>query len=73
MSNIQRTRFWRKKDGSIESCNEKIDLLEDGLNDLLQSYKDMIEDSVLMGCDIDNVKKNINIELNKILESYSKS
>lgn len=42
---------WRRSDGSVVSCEEKLKVLNENLGELRQMCQDAFEDALLMGCD----------------------
>lgn len=42
---------WRQPDGELVSCEEKLLVLRDNLDEIRQECQDALEDAVLMGCD----------------------
>lgn len=43
--------IWRRPDGSIIACTEKIKVLSENLEELRQMAQDAFEDALLMECD----------------------
>lgn len=48
---------WRRPDGSVVSCTEKLKVMQDNMEELRQCALDALEDAVLMGCDETQVKE----------------
>ena len=48
---------WRKPDGSAVSCQEKLKVLSENLEELRQCFQDAFEDALLMGCDEAQVRE----------------
>lgn len=42
---------WRQPDGELVSCEEKLMVLHENLDEIRQECQDALEDAVLMGCD----------------------
>lgn len=42
---------WKRPDGSIVACTEKIKVLRENLEELRQMAQDAFEDALLMECD----------------------
>lgn len=42
---------WRQPDGELVSCEEKLLVLHENLDEIRQECQDALEDAVLMGCD----------------------
>ncbi len=47
---------WRKSDGSVMSCVEKLKVLRENMDELKQVALDALEDALLMGCDEQQVR-----------------
>jgi len=47
---------WRQPDGELVSCEEKLVLLRENLEEIRQECQDALEDAVLMGCDETQVR-----------------
>jgi hypothetical protein len=48
---------WRRPDGSVISCAEKLKVMQENMDELRQYALDALEDAVLMGCDEAQVKE----------------
>lgn len=42
---------WRRPDGSVVACEEKLKVLDENLSEIRQMCQDAFEDALLMGCD----------------------
>lgn len=49
--------IWRQSDGELVSCEEKLVLLRENLEEIRQECQDSLEDAVLMGCDETQVRE----------------
>ncbi|MDI1283330.1 MAG: hypothetical protein PSV46_02945 [Reyranella sp.] len=47
---------WRQADGKPVSCLEKIKVLNQNVQEIEGLCADALEDGVLMGCDVDQIK-----------------
>jgi hypothetical protein len=47
---------WRQSDGKPVSCLEKIKVLNQNISEIETLCADALEDGVLMGCDVDQIK-----------------
>ena len=47
---------WRQPDGKPVSCLEKIKVLNQNVHEIETLCTDALEDGVLMGCDVDQIK-----------------
>lgn len=48
--------IWRRPDGSIVACTEKIKVLRENLAELRQMAQDAFEDALLMECDESQIR-----------------
>jgi hypothetical protein len=49
--------MWKQPDGRTVSCEEKIKVLNQNLEEIRQSCQDAFEDALLMGCDEDQIRQ----------------
>ena len=47
---------WRQPDGKPVSCLEKIKVMNQNVQEIESLCADALEDGVLMGCDVDQIK-----------------
>lgn len=47
---------WRHPDGAPVSCEEKLKVLNENLDEIRQFCQDAFEDAILMGCDENQVR-----------------
>lgn len=47
---------WKRPDGSLVACTEKIKVLRENLNELRQVAQDAFEDALLMECDEEQIR-----------------
>ena len=48
---------WRQPDGKPVSCLEKIKVLNENIQEIETLCADALEDGVLMGCNVDQIKE----------------
>ncbi len=48
--------IWRRPDGSIVACTEKIKVLRENLEELRQMAQDAFEDALLMECEESQIR-----------------
>jgi|JI10StandDraft_1071094.scaffolds.fasta_scaffold279024_2 hypothetical protein len=48
--------IWKRPDGSIVACTEKIKVLRENLEELRQMAQDAFEDALLMECDESQIR-----------------
>jgi hypothetical protein len=49
-------KVWRQPDGKPVSCLEKIKVLNQNISEIETLCADALEDGVLMGCDVEQIK-----------------
>jgi hypothetical protein len=49
--------IWKQPDGRTVSCEEKIKVLNQNLEEIRQFCQDAFEDALLMGCDETQIRK----------------
>lgn len=49
--------IWKRPDGSVVACTEKIKVLRENLEELRQMAQDAFEDALLMECDEHQIRK----------------
>jgi len=49
--------IWKRPDGSVVACTEKIKVLRENLEELRQMAQDAFEDALLMECDENQIRK----------------
>ncbi len=47
---------WFRKDGTVVSCTEKVKVLEDNWAEVRELLQEALDDAVLMGCTVQQVK-----------------
>ncbi|MEE9544443.1 MAG: hypothetical protein V3V55_02450 [Rhodospirillales bacterium] len=52
----QRQIVWQQPDGSPVTCEEKLKVLNENLEEIRQYCQDAFEDALLMGCDEEQVR-----------------
>lgn len=52
----RRQIVWRQPDGSPVTCEEKLKVLNENLEEIHQYCQDAFEDALLMGCDEEQVR-----------------
>ena len=64
---------WTEPDGTPISCEEKLKVLNDNLDEIQQVYQDALEDAVLMGCDEDRVRKIFDTVVSDVKNPHTKA
>lgn len=62
---------WRRPDGSVIACTEKLKVMRENLDELRQCAQDALEDAVLMGCDEAQVKEAFLTEISTLASGYA--
>lgn len=63
---------WKKPDGSLVSCTEKIKVLQQNLDELRQMAQDAFEDALLMECDEQQVREVFLTIVDELHNPYQK-
>lgn len=61
---------WRQPDGELVSCEEKLLVLHENLDEIRQECQDALEDAVLMGCDEAQVREVLERLIRSIENPY---
>ena len=61
---------WRQPDGEPVSCEEKLVVLRENLDEIRQACRDALEDAVLMGCDEAQVRDVLEQLVRGIVNPY---
>lgn len=48
---------WYRTDGTVVACTEKVKVLQDNWTEIKRELQDALDDAVLMGCSVDQVKR----------------
>lgn len=62
--------IWRQPDGDVVSCEEKLVILRENLDEIRQECQDALEDAVLMGCDEKQVRDVLEQLIRSIVNPY---
>lgn len=62
--------IWRQPDGELVSCEEKLVVLRENLEEIRQECQDALEDAVLMGCDEAQVRDVLEDLVRSIVNPY---
>ena len=62
---------WRKPDGSVVSCFEKVKVLNENYAELRELLQDALDDALLMGCSEAQVREAFRYLLDSIQTSVS--
>ncbi len=63
---------WRQPDGKPVSCEEKLAVLNENLDEIRQYCQDAFEDALLMGCDEKQVRRVFENIVKAIENPYKK-
>ena len=65
--------IWRRPDGSIVACTEKIKVLRENLEELRQMAQDAFEDALLMECEENQIRAVFQDVIAKLENPYNKA
>ncbi len=63
---------WRQPDGRRVTCDDKLKVLTENLEEIRQACQDALEDAVLMGCDEIQVRQVLDAVVRSIENPYVK-
>ena len=63
---------WRQPDGALVSCEEKLVVLRENLDEIRQQSQDALEDAILMGCDEAQVREVFDQMIRALENPYAK-
>lgn len=64
--------IWKRPDGSIVACTEKIKVLRENLEELRQIAQDAFEDALLMECDETQIRAVFQEVISQLENPYAK-
>ncbi len=64
---------WKQPDGRSVSCEEKIKVLNQNLEEIRQSCQDAFEDAVLMGCDEEQIRRVFTAVVESLTNPYTET
>ncbi len=64
--------IWRQPDGRPVSCLEKINVLNQNIQEIETLCADALEDGVLMGCDAEQIKMALHELIDGLAERHTK-
>lgn len=60
--------IWHDANGQVIACVEKLKVMKENIEELVQSAQDTFEDAILMGCDEEQVRAYL-VELMRTLKN----
>ncbi|MEQ8196329.1 MAG: hypothetical protein RIB59_17755, partial [Rhodospirillales bacterium] len=63
---------WTEPDGTPISCEEKLKVLNENLDEIRQYCQDAFEDAILMGCDENRARRIFESVISGIKNPYEK-
>jgi hypothetical protein len=63
---------WLQPDGKRVTCDEKLKVLTENLEEIHQACQDALEDAVLMGCDEKQVREVLDAVVTSVENPYKK-
>jgi hypothetical protein len=67
---VDREIIWRRPDGSIVACTEKIKVLRENLAELRQMAQDAFEDALLMECSETQIRSVFQDVIDELVNPY---
>lgn len=64
--------IWKRPDGSVVACTEKIKVLRENLEELRQMAQDAFEDALLMECDEKQIRAVFQEVISELENPYVK-
>lgn len=64
---------WKQPDGQAVSCEEKIKVLNQNLDEIRQACQDAFEDALLMGCDEAQIRQVFAAVVEALHNPYAES
>ncbi len=61
---------WRQPDGALVSCEEKLKVLNENLEEIQDICQEALEDGVLMGCDEQQLRDYLHGLVNALTNPY---
>ncbi len=61
---------WRQSDGALVSCEEKLKVLHENLEEIQETCQDALEDGVLMGCDEGQLRRYLHDLVDALKNPY---
>lgn len=62
--------IWKRPDGSVVSCTEKIKVLKENLEELRQVAQDAFEDALLMECKEEQIREVFRELMENLVNPY---
>ncbi len=71
-NNEKRWAVWRRDDGSVVSCTEKVKVMNENLDELKQMAQDLFEDGLLMEVSEGQIRDVLHGLVDKLVNPYGK-
>ncbi len=69
----QKPTVWRRDDGTIVACTEKIKVMAENLNELKQVAQDALEDGLLMEVSEAQMRETLHLMVDALVNPYQKN
>lgn len=69
----QKPTVWRRDDGTIVACTEKIKVMTENLNELKQVAQDALEDGLLMEVSEAQMRETLHLMVDALVNPYQKN
>jgi DNA-binding transcriptional regulator YhcF (GntR family) len=71
-SKQRRAVIWQQEDGTAVSCEEKLKVLNENLEEIRQFCQDAFEDALLMDCDEEQIRQVFSSVIDSLKNPYRK-
>jgi hypothetical protein len=72
-NNEKRWAIWRRDDGSVVSCTEKVKVMNENLDELQQMAQDLFEDALLMEVSEAQIREVLHGLVERLVNPYGRS
>lgn len=71
-NNEKRWAIWRRDDGSVVSCTEKVKVMNENLDELQQMAQDLFEDALLMEVSEAQIREVLHGLVERLVNPYGR-
>jgi len=69
----KKSTIWRRDDGTIVACTEKIKVMKENLDELKQAAQDALEDGLLMEVSEAQIREALHKMIDTLVNPYQKN
>jgi hypothetical protein len=69
----KKSTIWRRDDGTIVACTEKIKVMKENLDELKQAAQDALEDGLLMEVSEAQIREALHQMIDTLVNPYQKN